>query len=71
MLRRTAVPVRILWGSADAIFSTAGAQHLDRTFPNSKGLRLVPGRKLFWPEEDSGLIADEALQLWGEAASAL
>ncbi|HEX6661277.1 MAG TPA: alpha/beta hydrolase [Sphingomicrobium sp.] len=64
-LRRSKVPVRIVWGEADAIFSVDGARHIDRTFPNSKGLRLIPGRKLFWPEEDSGLIAEEALGLWG------
>lgn len=71
VLRRSRIPVRILWGSADTIFSVAGAQHLDRTFPNSKGVCFLAGRKLFWPEEDPSVIAEEALQLWGERESAI
>jgi hypothetical protein len=34
-------------------------------FPNSRGMRRVPGAKLFWPEEFSDLLAAEASSLWG------
>jgi pimeloyl-ACP methyl ester carboxylesterase len=63
-LKRCAVPTRIVWGSADTIFSSSGADHLDRAFGNSRGVRRLDGSKLFWPEERPDVIADEARQLW-------
>ena len=64
-LRRCTVPMRIVWGAADDIFSAADAHYLDRLFPQSRGIRFVPGGKLFFPEEYPDLIAAEARQLWG------
>jgi pimeloyl-ACP methyl ester carboxylesterase len=64
-LRQFKSPVRILWGTADTIFSADSAQLLSRTFPNSRGVRGVAGAKLFWPEEFPDLIAAEARSLWG------
>lgn len=64
-LKRSTVPVRIVWGAADDIFSPADADYLDRTFPHSRGIRRVPGAKLFFPEEFPDLIAEEARRLWG------
>ena len=46
-------------------FPTKDAAYLDATFPASRGVRRVPGAKLFFPEEQPDLIADEARQLWG------
>ena len=63
-LKRCNVPVRILWGTSDAIFSQASPEYLDRTFANSRGVRPVPGAKLFFPEEMPELIAEEARRLW-------
>ena len=63
-LKRCTVPTRIVWGSADNIFSQASPDYLDRTFGNSRGVRRVLGAKLFFPEEMPELIAEEALQLW-------
>jgi haloalkane dehalogenase len=63
-LPRTNVPLRIVWGMADTIFSPADADYLDRTFPGSRGVRRIPGAKLFWPEEYPDIIADEARALW-------
>jgi haloalkane dehalogenase len=63
-LKRCTVPVRIVWGTADNIFSQASPDYLDRTFANSRGVRRVPGAKLFFPEEMPELIAEEALRLW-------
>lgn len=63
-LKRSTVPVRIVWGASDDIFAQADAHDLDRTFPRSQGIRLVPGAKLFFPEEFPDLIAEEAKRLW-------
>lgn len=32
---------------------------------NSRGVRRLPGRKLFWPEELPDVVAEEARALWG------
>jgi haloalkane dehalogenase len=63
-LRRCTVPTRIVWGTADTIFSPASPGYLDRTFGNSKGVRRLAGSKLFWPEERPDVIAEEARKLW-------
>jgi pimeloyl-ACP methyl ester carboxylesterase len=64
-LREFKSPVRILWGTADTIFSADSAQLLSGMFTNSRGMRRVPGAKLFWPEEFPDLLAAEARSLWG------
>jgi pimeloyl-ACP methyl ester carboxylesterase len=64
-LRRSKVPVRIVWGAGDDIFAQSDADYLDRTFPSSRGVRRVPGAKLFFQEEYPDLIAEEARKLWG------
>jgi pimeloyl-ACP methyl ester carboxylesterase len=58
------IPTRILWGMADTIFSPDDAVYLDRTVGNSRGVRRLAGAKLFWPEEQPDVIAEEARQLW-------
>jgi pimeloyl-ACP methyl ester carboxylesterase len=63
-LKRSTVPVRIVWGTDDDIFSQADADYLDHTFPKSRGIRRVPGGKLFFPEEFPDIIAEEARRLW-------
>lgn len=67
-LKRSAVPVRIVWGAADDLFLQTDADYLDRTFARSRGVRRVPGAKLFFPEEFPDVIAEEALRLWGVRA---
>lgn len=66
-LRRSTVPVRIVWGASDDIFSQADADYLDRVFPQSRGIRRVPEAKLFFAEEFPDVIAEEALRLWQTA----
>lgn len=66
-LRTLRVPVRIVWGTADDVFSPDSPGYLDSILPNSKGVRDVPGAKLFFPEEYPDLIAEEARKLWGIA----
>lgn len=63
-LRRCTVPTRILWGTGDTIFSPESPDYLDRTLAQSRGVRRVPGAKLFFPEEYPDLIAEEARRLW-------
>jgi haloalkane dehalogenase len=65
-LRAYKGPARIVWGTGDTIFSPASPGELDRTFGNSRGVRLLQGRKLFWPEELPGVVAEEARNLWGK-----
>ncbi|HXS89443.1 MAG TPA: alpha/beta hydrolase [Steroidobacteraceae bacterium] len=65
-LKRSSVPVRIVWGAADDIFAQEDADYLDRTFPSSRGIRRVPEAKLFFQEEFPDVIAEEAQRLWRE-----
>jgi len=64
-LKRCQVPARIVWGTSDDIFAQASADYLDRTLARSRGVRRVPGAKLFFPEEYPDIIAEEARRLWG------
>jgi pimeloyl-ACP methyl ester carboxylesterase len=64
-LRRCNVPARIIWGTGDNIFSQESPDYLDRVLPQSRGVRRIPGAKLFFPEEFPDVIAEEARQLWG------
>jgi pimeloyl-ACP methyl ester carboxylesterase len=64
-LRRLNTPTRIIWGTADPLFPVEWATWLDETLPASRGIRLVEGGKLFWPEEKPDVIAEEARALWG------
>ncbi|HMF97017.1 MAG TPA: alpha/beta hydrolase [Vicinamibacterales bacterium] len=59
------LPVRIVWGTADTIFSQKSPEYLHERLRNSRGIRRVPGAKLFFPEEMPDLIAEEAIRLWG------
>ena len=63
-LRRSQVPLRVVWGTGDTIFDPKGPDWLHRTFPRSRGVRRIPGANLFFPEEMPDVIAEEALTLW-------
>ena len=63
-LKRCMVPTRIVWGTADTIFSPESPGYLDRLLPGSRGVRRVPRAKLFWPEEFPEIVVEEALKLW-------
>ncbi len=63
-LRRSMVPVRMVWGASDTIFTLADARYLDQLFPRSQGIRAVPEGKLFFQEEFPDIIAEEARKLW-------
>jgi len=63
-LRRSPIPTRMVWGTADPLFPVQWAEWLDRALPKSRGVRLVEGGKLFWPEERPDVLASEAKTLW-------
>ena len=63
-LRRSAIPARMVWGLGDSLFPVEWAKWLDTNLPESRGIRRVPGAKLFFPEEMPDLIAGEARALW-------
>jgi haloalkane dehalogenase len=63
-LQRSQIPSRVLWGTADTIFAPTAPEQLTRNLGNSRGLRRLEGRKLFWPEELPEVVAAEAKQLW-------
>lgn len=63
-LRHCKVPTRIVWGTSDTIFSAESPSRLDHAFGHSRGVRLLEGGKLFWPEERPDVIAEEAQRLW-------
>ena len=69
LLRRSHVAARIVWGTADTIFSVENPVYLDRVLPGSRGVRNVPGARLFFPEELPDLIAEEARTLWAASPS--
>src|SRR5262249_26687826 len=64
LLARCKVPVRVVWGTGDTIFAQSSPEYLGRLFPEFRGVRRVPGAKLFFPEEFPELIAEEARALW-------
>jgi haloalkane dehalogenase len=63
-LKKCYVPLRVVWGSADTIFSQSSPDYLAQTAPNWLGARRVPGAKLFFPEEMPQVIIEEATWLW-------
>ncbi|TKR32892.1 alpha/beta hydrolase [Luteimonas gilva] len=63
-LRAFAKPVRMVWGRDDDLFPVETAYWLDRTFPGSRGVRVVENARLFFPEEYPELVIEEARKLW-------
>jgi len=64
-LRKCSVPVRIIWGMSDKIFSTGNPDYLAGILPHLNGIRRIPEAKLFFPEEYPDVVAAEARLLWG------
>jgi len=69
LLRESEVPVSIVWGMSDTIFSSSSPAYLQATVGNCRGVRRLSGRKLFWPEELPGVVAEEALKLWRSSSA--
>jgi haloalkane dehalogenase len=64
-LKKFTGPARIVWGTADDLFSPKSPDLLDQQFGNSRGVRRLEGSKLFWPEERPDVLIEEARTLWG------
>jgi haloalkane dehalogenase len=64
LLKQCRVPTRILWGTGADIFSQGSPDYLQQTLGNPRGIRRIPGAKLFFPEEYPELIVAELRKLW-------
>lgn len=64
LLKQSKLPVRMVWGTGDDIFTRDDAAFLDHALPRSQGVRWIEGAKLFFPEEFPDVIAEEARKLW-------
>jgi haloalkane dehalogenase len=64
LLRASRVPTRVVWGQQDRIFSTKSPAYLGETLGNSRGVRMLEGYSLFWPEELPEVVVEEARKLW-------
>jgi pimeloyl-ACP methyl ester carboxylesterase len=67
-LRASRVPTRVVWGMGDTIFDAGNADYLEQLLGNPRGIRRLPGAKLFWPEERPDIIAAQARILWQYAS---
>jgi haloalkane dehalogenase len=67
-LRQCTVPVRVVWGMSDTIFSSHSPDYLAGVFPRFTGIRRIREGKLFFPEEYPDIISAEARALWGRAS---
>jgi pimeloyl-ACP methyl ester carboxylesterase len=55
---------RMVWGMRDRLFGIQWAEWLDRTLPNSRGVRRIEDAALFFPEEMPDILAEEVKKLW-------
>jgi haloalkane dehalogenase len=65
LLRKSNVPMRIVWGMSDTIFKSSSPDYLASVLPRLTGVRRLEKAKLFFPEEYPDVIAAEARLLWG------
>jgi pimeloyl-ACP methyl ester carboxylesterase len=65
-LRECKLPVRIVWGMGDTIFSPKSPDYLASLMPQAT-IRRLDKAKLFWPEEYPDIIVEEARKLWRAA----
>lgn len=66
-IRALDCPMRVVWGMADGLFAAGDADYLDGIFKQSRGVRRLTDAKLFFPEEQPEVIAEEVRYLWGSA----
>lgn len=58
------IPTGLLWGEQDIFFPPRDAEYLATILPAIKVDRRVANAKLFFPEEEPGLVVDTARELW-------
>lgn len=64
-LRALEAPTLIVWGDADPFFPVRWAHWLAETIPGAGAPVILPGAKLFFPEERAEEFATHLLAHWG------
>jgi pimeloyl-ACP methyl ester carboxylesterase len=68
-LRQLKVPTQVIWGDADVFFEgPASLEWLKQNLPELKGVIMVPGARLFFPEEHSKLTSVLLREFWQRAS---
>lgn len=67
-LRELEVPTLIVWGEADTAFELKSAEWLKNNIGGFKRLVMVPGGKLFFPEEHPKLMSVLLQEFWRSIA---
>jgi pimeloyl-ACP methyl ester carboxylesterase len=67
-LRELKVPTLIVWGEADTAFDLKSAQWLKDNIGGARRLIMVPGGKLFFPEEHPKLMSVLLQEFWRSIA---
>jgi haloalkane dehalogenase len=67
-LRELKVPALIVWGEADTTFDLKSAEWLNNNIGSVKRLIMVPGGKLFFPEEHPKLMSVLLQEFWRSIA---
>jgi haloalkane dehalogenase len=63
-LERFDRPVLVVWADADDFMPVASARWLEAHIPGVERLVIVPGAKLFFPEEEHELLSGELRAFW-------
>lgn len=66
-LQRFTRPVLVVWGDADAFMPVASARWLEAHVPGVRRVVIVPGAKLFFPEEEPEILNRELRAFWADA----
>jgi len=63
-LQRFERPVLVVWGDDDVFMPVASARWLEEHVPGVQRVVIVPGAKLFFPEEEHALLSSELRAFW-------
>ena len=66
-LERFQRPVLVVWGDSDEFMPVASARWLEEHVPGVRRVVIVPGAKLFFPEEEHELLNRELRAFWRSA----
>jgi haloalkane dehalogenase len=64
-LERFERPTLVVWADADVYMPVASARWLEEHVPGVERVALVPGAKLFFPEEEPAVLNRELRTFWG------
>jgi pimeloyl-ACP methyl ester carboxylesterase len=63
-LKQVKAPALIMWGDDDIFFDKKWAYWLKDKLPGARDVVIVPGGRLFWPEERPEYFAGEVRKFW-------